>query len=276
MVRSVEDATSYTVFTGSNSNFIRDIAYGNGVYVVVGAQNVYTSKIYYSTNLSSWTEASHPSLIHGYQRVCFGNGVFVAAGNNNGGTGNYVAYSTDGITWNSTSVPNHATFLSFVNGQFVVFGSNMNTIYTSTNGSTWSTITTGLGTYPTRCDMVYGAGVYVAMRDEGPYGRVVYSTNLSSWTEGQDLPYDSSMSIGYNSVTNRFLSLGRHVGNDLEYAHQSTVGSPTAFSEIMNIPATRTWLTPFIHNGGMVAPYNTSSSGAYTYDKPQYIYLAIA
>jgi hypothetical protein len=276
MVRSVEDATSYTVFTGSNSNFIRDIAYGNGVYVVVGAQNVYTSKIYYSTNLSSWTEASHPSLIHGYQRVCFGNGVFVAAGNNNGGTGNYVAYSTDGITWNSTSVPNRATFLSFVNGQFVAFGSNMETIYTSTNGSTWSTISTGLGTFPTRCDIVYGAGVYVSMRSEGSSGRVVYSTNLSSWTEGQDLPYDSSMSIGYNSVTNRFLSLGRHVGNDLEYAHQSTVGSPTAFSEIMNIPATRTWLTPFIHNGGMVAPYNTSSSGAYTYDKPQYIYLAIA
>lgn len=87
-----------------------DVAFGNGVFVAVGA----TGSIYVSSDGQSWT--NHGFGTNTLNRIVFGNGTFVIAGNK--GT---ILTSSDGIKWKQRSTPTTAPLagIAFGNGTFV-------------------------------------------------------------------------------------------------------------------------------------------------------------
>ena len=110
------------------------VAFGNGVFVVVG----YGGLVATSTNTSTWTLRSLGSVSDlGLQDVTYAGGLFVAVSN----TGK--AYrSADGITWTKvTAAPGALYGITYGNGVFVATG---NGIFTSPDAVTWTSRTWSL------------------------------------------------------------------------------------------------------------------------------------
>lgn len=86
--------------TPTNCN---DAAYGEGIWVVVGEENV----IYYSSDTTNWTAISGPIPGASWNAVAYGNGKFIAVGGVvvNGEVIAAVAVSENGSTWTKGSAP---------------------------------------------------------------------------------------------------------------------------------------------------------------------------
>lgn len=111
----------------------KSIAYGNGVFVVVGADgtNAATTTCYTSPTGATWTARTLPSS-QIWTSVTFANGYFVAVGTT-GSASTAIATSTDGITWTAQVVPSSVT-------RYQVAGGNGKFFYQNDTGTT-STIT---------------------------------------------------------------------------------------------------------------------------------------
>jgi hypothetical protein len=147
------------------------VAYGNGVFVMVGA--AFGALQAYSTdNGLSWTNVTNP-LPGSWFDVAFGNGVFVMVGVDS------QAYSTDnGLSWTNVTSPlsGYWSGITYANGIFVMVGGNVQA--TSTDGLTWTMVNSPL--YGNWIDVAYGNGVLVT----SGYYRIAYSTdNGLSWNE---------------------------------------------------------------------------------------------
>ena len=128
--------------TGTGFSFaIRDIAYGNGVYVAVGDGE----SIGVSSDLANWT--FYPGLVSPNSAgtsVAYGNNTWVVVGRKESTTNHNLAYSTDdGNTWTSTSLTLLNSYeyegLIYYNDKFVLFGYNVyNCIAFSTDGINWT------------------------------------------------------------------------------------------------------------------------------------------
>lgn len=108
---------------------LMEIAYGNGVYVVVGNEGA----IYTSTNLSNWTKRTSNTNLK-LVGVSFGKGLFVVTGDNG-----IILTSSDGINW-TTQESNTTSYLirsRYGNGMYVACGYNA-VILTSIDGITWT------------------------------------------------------------------------------------------------------------------------------------------
>lgn len=117
-----------------NYDFYRDVAYGAGTWVLVGADG-YIS--YSTTNGDTWLSASNGFNLNDINAVVYKNGLFMAVGEN--GT----AYkSSNGITWTSTgALPANGNEsllgINYSNGVWVTHSSTG--IWSSSNdGNTWS------------------------------------------------------------------------------------------------------------------------------------------
>jgi hypothetical protein len=118
-------------------------AYGNGVYVVVGASvtsaapDAYGSAILTSTDGKSWT--LQPTLDNSsFSDIAFGNGIFVAVGRASGKPLDIgvVQTSSDGVRWRVQNFDIELSRVVYGNGRFVLLGNNNN--YVSTDGVNWT------------------------------------------------------------------------------------------------------------------------------------------
>jgi len=108
-----------------------DGTYGNGIWVAVGNPGI----IRYSTNLTDWTLATHPTTVN-IQGVAYGNGRFVAVG-----FGGNILWSDDASTWYSArSGGGDLLGITFANGYFVAVGAS-NAIWFSADGVIWTQVT---------------------------------------------------------------------------------------------------------------------------------------
>ena len=94
-----------------------------------------------------------------WQGVAYGNGVFVAVGNDG-----YVAYSSDGATWSTpVQVGTDSWYsITFANGKFVAVG-NTGYTTTTTDGQTWTTPFQVSGLSQRLQQVRYGNGVFCAV-----------------------------------------------------------------------------------------------------------------
>lgn len=107
---------------------IMSIDYGNNMYVCVTS-----SRAVYSYDGVNWSYADMPN--YSWRCVCFGNGVFVAAGLTNG----YITYSTDGKTWSLAQLPSGNVMLHgvcFGSGRFIAAA--YNNVEISVDGRSWN------------------------------------------------------------------------------------------------------------------------------------------
>ena len=134
-----------------------------------------------STDLVNWSyNTSASTLLSEGKPIAYGNNIWVLGGSKISSNNN-VIYSTDGNVWansNSTLSSNcHAVI--FANNMFVAGGNGTNTMAYSTNGSTWTAITSNVPT--SYCyGIAYGNSTWVAVGDGT--SRISYSSNGTSWT----------------------------------------------------------------------------------------------
>jgi hypothetical protein len=144
----------------------------------------------------TWTAATEISSSLSFNKVAYGNGVFVASGGASGNSSaGYAYWSSDGVTW-TKAVDNEsdavAAFdksnmhVAFCNNVFIAVGGSSNNVNwaKSTDGKTWTAIG---NTTASQADSnfnakgsAYGNGYYVI---SGSGGRIAYATDPgSTWT----------------------------------------------------------------------------------------------
>lgn len=206
----------------------------------------------------SWTtNDTLPASLY-WKAVAFGNGVFVAIGNNTATT----ARSTDGVTWalgGNTPSSQYWNHLFFVNGLFYVVN-NSGFSASSPDGTTW----TDRGT-PTIASgnqrMVYSNTTLVLMSSATSDGRVATSTDGGvSWTARSLI---SSLGLS-----------GLAFGNGVLVASVSSTTTNTAFRSTddgvtwsaVTLPVGKSWAKIAFGNGIFVMPVNNAAEALVSRD----------
>ena len=158
--------------------------------------------------------------------VTYGSGKFVAVG----GAGTQAAYSTDGITWVSTTLPTNGTWcdVAYGNGSFVAINSVAGTSpAVSFDGITWTS-----SPYTITADTLeYGQGVFLALSSASTTGYT--SEDGILWIQ-QTVSNDgyTSVGFGYTATVNKglFVTVAGQSKGSLISAGCQTKGRPTVTS----------------------------------------------
>jgi hypothetical protein len=218
-----------------------------------------------------------------WRSITFGNGYYVAVGNQNQNISPpRCMYSVNGKDWFlSSSIPNGSWFgVTYGNGKFVAVGGS-NAMYSSDNGNTW-TLGTGVpsipwynvaysggifvavgelsvmrstdgvswaaatGPYPSDIwkKIVYGDGNFVALNNNGT--TVMYSTDGNSWTSAS-IPI-TAYGIAYGN--GYFVVVG---GNSVAYSQNITTWNVGTIPPATSNPYGYGWNSVAYGNGQFVA-----------------------
>ena len=182
------DGKNWTDVSDPLGGSLYGVAYGNCVYVITGGNNA--GVVYRSYDGAHWTKVAispYPSSFGpwGLYEVAFGNGQFVVGGSGWDGSKwtSVILTSPDGLTWTAQTLGNDfsVTSLTFGNGVFVALAG---TIYASSNGKSWSQVST-LSANKVR----FSGDQFLAPSYSG---QVAASTNAYTWVTHQ-LPATSTM-----------------------------------------------------------------------------------
>ena len=167
------DGITWTASTLPSSTYWKSVTYGDGKFVAVTS-----SGFTYSLDGINWKSIFPYMGSYLYYWVYFLNNTFIAIDVSGGKTG---AYSTDGITWISTTLPNGVQYNSMTYGdnKFVAVGGGTTDkgMY-STDGINWSELT--LPNSGTWKSVAYGNGKFIAIRSDST--SAAYSTNGINWS----------------------------------------------------------------------------------------------
>jgi hypothetical protein len=124
-------ASAEWIKSSSGNQYIKDIAFGNGVFVAV-ASYTDTGTVFVSPDGKKWQVSEWDDIAETpFNKIVFGNDIFVAVGDQ----GKY-GISSDGINWQTIS-GQAVNDITFANNVFVIVG-NDGVILTSGDGENWS------------------------------------------------------------------------------------------------------------------------------------------
>ena len=199
-IRSGIDQTSWVARTSAADLGWDSVAYGNGIFVAVGAAAGYGfAGVMTSPDGITWT--SRVAAISGatWGGVTFGNGIFVAV-SSCCGIGNGVMTSSDGITWTSrnsvASQSDNWNDVTFGNGLFVAVADDRTyRVMTSPDGITWTARTAAAAN--SWRSVTYGEGLFVAVGYSGSSNGVMTSPDGITWTARVSAENNSWRGITY-------------------------------------------------------------------------------
>jgi hypothetical protein len=200
---------------------MRGIAFGNGLFLTFNGQ------VLSSVDGLTWSVAA--SLPPGsYSRIHFGNGTFVISGFLGGfGLPVRVFFSNNGSDWGSTP----GLLSRFISGGGnilgVVGGSGDTFLTLSTNGQSWTNVSTA-GFSRDGLAGTYGNGTYV---DVGTAGSIGSSSDINNWTNHL---HGSLYNIGGQSMSGIAATSNVVVTVGAQGMHVSTNNSP--FDLVPGIP----------------------------------------
>jgi hypothetical protein len=252
------DGVTWTTQT-SDSNPVVALTYGNGIFIVskslgggTGASlQKSTDGLNYSTTGIATPSSSSPinSLFYA------SSGLWLCC---NQDATQYVKSSTDnGASWSSSGTlgfgASTAKTFGYGNGLYVLVSTNA-TLYTSTNGTTWTSRTSG--TASAINTVTYGNGLYVYGAASGTY---VTSTDAITWN--QALSVVGSITFSCSSYMNSKYYFGGGSGSittsttmtNVEYSPYYTAASqfyipPLTESSTLTLQATTTLLSSAIYS----------------------------
>lgn len=179
--------------TGSPSvpNYaLNGVAYGNGLFVGAGINGSDDPLIETSTDGVNWkAQDSHDTAtINGFSQVVFGTPGFLALDQDNN-----VFFSPDGVNWTNTTpqtLQGHTAFSLSWDGAEYLIASNVNadTIYTSPDGTTWTTLAESVSGDPAQGSIMKLGGTWYGV---GRDGDIATSTDLVTWTP-ESIPFYSA------------------------------------------------------------------------------------
>lgn len=162
---------------------VRTFSFGNGLWVMGTSVN----GLLYSINGLDWTQSNISS--GWFNDVVYANGTWVAAGATPSGEAPYLFYSSDGKSWQHSSLPEMPTSsltfteLCFGNGRWLVSTHGSGPIMSTDNARSWYKTSfngwrwSGIG---------YGDGYYVIVSSKNPseyVSSIQYSTD-GNWQAG--------------------------------------------------------------------------------------------
>ncbi len=154
--------------------------YGNGTYVIVGSQSIYTS-----TDGVNWTDQQRPPTPpvgprYNITGIAFSHGIYAAAASLN------IIRSSDGLVYESiTNSPELAALTTFSN-KFVGVG-NGGKIYVSDDGLSWTQRNSGTANSLRGITISSGNGLWVAVGDGGTIQTSPTGTTWTSRISGSSL-----------------------------------------------------------------------------------------
>ncbi len=169
--------------SSGTANNLYGITYANGIFVAVGG-----SIILNSADGDTWTAVTTVGRNGGQfpvadlilYSVTYGDGLYVAVGGG-GAVGPEIVTSTNGTTWNLLSSPGASgSAITYANGIFAAVGANA--LFTSTNGTNWSS-----PVHLPLWGITFGDNQFVAVGGDSPAapgGVFVTSPNGTTWSEG--------------------------------------------------------------------------------------------
>jgi len=189
------DGITWTEQTIGSQGNLNSITYGGDMFVVVG------SHLVTSTDGITWTERT---LLHHYS-VTYGDSTFVA-----GGYRHKVDTSTDGITWTSGgnfgyTINRSITGIAFGNGTFVAVTNGGTIKISSNNGTTWTSISSGLPI--SLSDISFGNNTFVTVSGSGTI--LTSSDNGITWTSRTSGTTNGLTSVAFGN--NTFLAVGSDI-----------------------------------------------------------------
>lgn len=166
----------WTSITSGMSVTFYDASYANNVFVVVGQNGTVLT----STDTTTWINRTPAGVVGDLASVTYGNGIYLAVGNNGAGFATILA-SSDGTNWNN-SIPANSFFplsgVTFGNGLFVAVGitNGAGGILVSKDGAGWSQV---LSQGQPLLSIIYAEGLFLAV---GQWGTILSSPDGQSWT----------------------------------------------------------------------------------------------
>ena len=218
------------------------IAYGNGKFVLVG----YQSQIYHSSNGTTWTQVTSPTLTAGVLTILYVNDKFMIITESNP---TIIYTSTDGAIWNPLTIgtqPNSYMYsVAYGNNSLVGITPDTGNIHVSTStplGNIWSSFTiagllffiTAFGTMSTA---THGTNVFIVAGKNNAIRRNE-GTASGTWSAPTTVP-----SISGNWVQSGF-------GNDTFMLTSSDLPGLLTISR----DAGKTWSTPINFGIGLTQP----------------------
>lgn len=167
-----------TVSQGFGNATIKDVAYGNGLWIAAG----YTRLLITSTNTTSWvTTTSNFEPTDSLTVVAYGNGRWVVGGHESNLGQVRARTSTNGVLWTTIQLQLSSSTaprcLAYGNGVWVA-GGQQGDISRSTDGVTWGAVTSNFSTNPV-LSVAYGNSLWIAA---GGSGQIRTSSDGSTWT----------------------------------------------------------------------------------------------
>ena len=180
------------------------IAYGDGVFVIV--PSAYQDRQGYRYHDGTWDsfympytdDESNNDSYCDWTSVTYGNGKFVAVGNNSSSTYGCIAWSVDGNDWTRLSgdviEQNIWTHIVYGNDIFMAWSANNQCVYYSTDGLTWTQ-----GTAPEMTGyndlLFYANNEFIHLT----YGGVSRSTDGLSWATRNNYDVDQPVAMAYGN-----------------------------------------------------------------------------
>lgn len=149
----------------------RDVAFGNGCWIAVGASQGYFQPVWRSIDGINWSPV--PGMTADFESVIFAGDQFLAVGNEGA-----IFVSLDGLTWVSrnSTISNRLIGAAYGNGKYVVVGTR-GRIISSPSTATWTRETSG--TLDRLESVTFGNGLFVAV---GENGTTLSSINGAQWS----------------------------------------------------------------------------------------------
>lgn len=160
------------------------IAYGNGVFVVVGNAS---GNALSADGGQTWQ--SYPMPVQNYTSITFGGGLFVAVASGSA----LCLTSPDGVTWTQRTMPASSNWsaVAYGGGRFVALGASGVSAY-SLDGIIW--VAGGAtGIFSARWAIAYGNGIFVAVYSSASNSIAVSSPDGVTWTQ-RALPQSATWS----------------------------------------------------------------------------------
>lgn len=192
------DGVAWAARRVETDDYLIATTWGNGTYVAVGTRGT----IFSSTNGNDWFDRSLEEGAGDFYSVCFGNGVFVAAGGKATREQQGIIYSSsDAIHWEASgALPVSLWSVTFGNGLFTAAGDG-GTVLTSSDGVEWTGQKTGNANR--LMSVVYGNNRFVAV---GAGGTILTSPDGNTWAVIVSGTGKNLYSVAFGN--NQFVAIG--------------------------------------------------------------------
>jgi hypothetical protein len=215
------------------------------------------AKTVVKTGGETWVSTTMPGS--DWERILYGNGIFVASGDHYQGTLQHItdyrqtAYSFDGKTWSdSKSWSQSKISIAYGNGKFVLVASGSASAFYSENGNVWTEV--AMPVSASWYEVIYGGGKFVAVA----YGSATaaYSIDGITWV-AMTMPVSASWNkLAYGG--GRFIALA-FASTTAAY---STDGITWASA---TLPISNVWRTPVYGAGKFVLTGTVTKSASALY-----------